>query len=187
MKGILNKIVSAAKSIMFLLLNSIEYLLTPEIDELSDGELKVIAFDNEYLGDVIDLWRTTGFFSITYKFLLRLCGNRLCFILVNRNKKFLGFICFYYRFEDIKSRRIHAAVACLDINLKRKGYGRFLYKSAFDSFRKSRWIRGISAKYTVSNEPPRRILMKYGFNVVNRYFDKIEGEEREYAVYDFNA
>jgi hypothetical protein len=39
----------------------------------------------------------------------------------------------------------------------------------------------------VSNEPPRRILMKYGFNVVNRYFDKIEGEEREYAVYDFNV
>ena len=137
MRDILHKTITAAKSIMFLLLNSIEYLLTPKIRELSNGDLKIIAYNNEYLGDVINLWRTAGFFSNTYKSLLRLFGNRLCFVLVNRNNEFLGFICFYYRFEDLKSRRIHAALAGLDVNLKGKGHGSFLYKSAFDSFRKS--------------------------------------------------
>lgn len=185
MRDIVHKTTTAAKSIMFLLLNFMEYLLTPEIQELSDGDVKIIPYSNKYLSSVIDLWRTAGFFSNTYKFLLRLFGNRLCFVLVNRNNEFLGFICFYFRFEDLKSRRIHDAISSINSDLKGRGYGGFLSKSAFDSFKRSKWIRGISVRYTVSNEATKRILLRYGFKVIDRYFDKVEGEEREYAVYDF--
>ena len=185
MRDILHKTISVAKSIMFLLLNSIEYLLTPKIDEVSDGDLKIFAYNNEYLGDVINLWRTAGFFSSTYRFFLRLFGNRLCFLLLNRNNEFLGFYCFYYRFEDLRTRRIHAAILGFNPNFRGKGYGNFLAKSAYDSLKKSKWIRGIGTKYTISNEASKKIHFKNGFKVIDSDFDKVEGEEREYAVYDF--
>jgi RimJ/RimL family protein N-acetyltransferase len=185
MKDILHKTISAAKSIMFLLLNSIEYLSTPEIDELSNGNLKIIAYNNKYLGDVINLWRTAGYFSNTYKSFLRLFGNRFCFLLLNGNNELLGFFCFYYRFEDLGKRRIHAALKIIDPKVRGKGYGGFLHKSAFNIFGKTKWIRGISASYAVSDEATRRTLQKYGYKFVDRHFDTVLDKEMEDVVYDF--
>ncbi len=186
MKDILHKTIGAAKSIMFLLLNSVEYLLTPKIDELSDGDLKVVAYHNEYLASVINLWKTAGYFSKTYKSFLRLFGNRLCLLLLNGNNELLGFFCFYYRLEDLGKRRIHAALKIIDPKVRGKGYGGFLHKSAFNVFGKTRWIQGISASYAVSDEASRKTLQKYGYKFVKRHFDTVLGKEMEDVVYDFH-
>ena len=60
-----------------------------------------------------------------------------------------------------------------------------IVSTIWNLFKKTKWIRGISARYTMSNTPYRRLHGKIGFNILKKYFDENLKEERVYAVYDW--
>lgn len=176
---------ACGKALSFLLLNSIAYLWTPPLCRSQLGENDIIPYQARYRQDVIDLWTIDGDFSPTYKLFLAFLGRKFCFLLVDRNNRLLGFICFYYRFRDLGKRHIHAAFKIIAPEERGKGYASLLHRTAFATFRRSRWIHGVSATYAVNNEVSRKSMQNYGYRVVRRYFEHGSGTEKEDAVYDF--
>jgi L-amino acid N-acyltransferase YncA len=70
----------------------------------------------------------------------------------------------------------------IDSKYRGYGYGTLLFISAWDSFSKGKWIRGVSAKYETSNPASCKLHEKAGFKVIKKYFDENREEEKVYAV-----
>ena len=75
--------------------------------------------------------------------------------------------------------------AGLQPEFRKWGCGALLLTSAWNSFKKTKWIRGISARYTISNSLSRKLHENTGFKILKTYFDEDLKEERAYAVFDF--
>lgn len=94
----------------------------------------------------------------------------------------MGFAFFYFNLDDFKNHRIHLALIAISPYYRGNGYGTQLAKYAWDSFRRVKWLKGISTRYSLNNAASRRIHEAYGFRPVIKYYDERLGEERVYAV-----
>ena len=179
----LRKIKRLLKAMIFLASNFFGNLLITEIREMSFGDTRIIAYNNRYLDDVMDLWNSwLGPFSKIDEYLLMFYGKKTCFLMIHEDEELLGFLFFYFHFGDLLHRIIHEAAVCIVPAYRNYGYATSLFVSAYNSFKKTRWIRGISARYDLDNIPTRRLHEKCGFKAINEYYDQNLKKHRVYAI-----
>jgi len=132
---------------------------------------------------MIKIWNSfeEAHFGKIQKLLLMFFGKKTCFVMV-KDEKPIGFIFFYFRFNDLINHRIHSASGVMNSIYRRSGYGALLFISAWDSFKKVRFIHGISCRYTLDNIQSKRLHEKYGFKVKSEYFDPHLRKQRVYAI-----
>lgn len=171
----------------FFVVNFIGSLLIPKIEEIQFRDARIIPYNKRYLTDLIDIRNSwgEGSFSKTDEYLLKFFGKKTCFLMIDKNEELMGYSYFYFHFDDLKKHRIHFAFGGVKAKFRGRGYGGFLFKLTWNSFKKTKWIRGISSRYTLSNIPSRKLHEEIGFKTIKKYFDNNLKKERIYAVYDF--
>jgi len=179
----MQKINYTIKMIFFLMINFIGCLFLPEIKENQVRDVKVISYNKKYLDDLINIsknwWKGVSKKNII---LLNFFGKKLCFLMIDKNKKLIGFLFFYFTFNDFKNRRIHTAFGCMEPKFTGRGYGTLLFTTGWNSFKKIRWIRGISSRFTTANVSSRKMHEKSGFRIIKKYFDEDIKKEKAYAI-----
>jgi ribosomal protein S18 acetylase RimI-like enzyme len=172
-------------TITFFATNLLGFIFGPAIKDTLVGDYRVVSFNRRHYSAVLSLWRSCTIPTCSHRILLKLFGKKMCFVLIDHAGAVIGFLMLHYRAEELKQRRIHVALIAVRPESHGKGLGSALATTAFELYRNSCWIRGVSARYDVGNESSRRIFMKYGFQVSKNYFDETSQVNREYVVYSY--
>ncbi|MHC4075432.1 MAG: GNAT family N-acetyltransferase [Planctomycetota bacterium] len=188
-KKTIARIKYAARWMLFFPVNYIGSLLIPKIEEIQLENAKIIPYRQKYLADIDNIWNSYTHANLTKrdKRLLKLFGQKTCFLLTDKSENLIGFHGFYFNPNDLIKLRIHSAMGAIESKYRRCGYASVLFTLAYDSFRKTKYIRGISVRYSLNNIASRRIHEKYGFKTVEKYFNKKFKTEQIYAICDFHA
>lgn len=179
----MKKLIHLFYKLLFLGVNMIGNFFLPNIKEKKLNDVVIRSYNKKYLADVKKLWNSLeeGCFGKRQKLLLTLFGKKTCFVMI-KDDKLIGFIFFYFRFNDLINQRIHSAFGVIDLAYRKIGYGALLPIFAWDYFREIKFIHGISSRYSLDNNPSRRLHEKYGFKVLYKYYDKHLQKDRVYVV-----
>jgi hypothetical protein len=176
------------RSVLFILTNILFSLFLPKIKNKHNDSFDIVHFEKKYLYEIEKIYSSElgngNLLSRSIKIILFLCGNKTAFVILNSNNSVIGYAFYYFNFNDLKKLYIHAASAAVLPDYRQSIYGGSLYFYAFDWFKYNTWIRGISARYRVSNRPVKRLHDYLGYKVITRYFK--DEEEWVYVICDFN-
>ena len=102
---------------LFILIYVLRALSLPKIKEKHESSFSIVPFKKRYLDEINEIYRSElgegNLLTNSIKIILLLCGNKIVFVMLNADKSVIGYVLYYFNFNDIKHKHIHGASAAM--------------------------------------------------------------------------
>jgi len=188
LKKLINGLTVVLDMILFIGSNFIRVMRMPPI-EVSRSGYGIGGIRRTDVNDALSLYRKlqNGLpLSLPKRFLYFFFGPRLIFAARSGyRQKLSGVGLYYFTQKDIKENTIHQGFTGVSENLRGKGLGTAIRKTALIHFSRS-GLSGVSSRVSASNIASIKSNQNLGFKVQDVYFDNEMKKKRYYMVCRFN-
>jgi ribosomal protein S18 acetylase RimI-like enzyme len=166
-KSFINKIFYEFQGLCFLIRNLYASRNLLSMRELSFSNYRLTGLPKSRLNELDTLHklvregRELSFWRKTY---YKLCGKKVCSILINKENKMVGFNIFYFRDFEIKNGIIHNAFIGVTPIESHKGLGTILQTYSLEQLSRNN-LTGVSGYVLKNNQASIKMLQKVGFTL----------------------